>query len=63
MDKLDKLLCILGKYNCDLKRVEKSSEEFLKENFEEYIKDLKAALKQKIIHFVVSECVKCYPNR
>lgn len=45
MDKLDKLLCILGKYNCDLKRVEKSSEEFLKENFEEYIKDLKAALK------------------
>ena len=42
---MDKLLCILEKYNCHLKRGEKSSEEFLKENFEEYIKDLKAALK------------------
>lgn len=45
MDKTDKILYILEKYNCHLERGEKSNAEFLKENFEEYIKDLKEALK------------------
>lgn len=45
MDKTDKILYILEKYNCHLERGEKSSVQFLKENFEEYIKDLKEALK------------------
>lgn len=41
---MDKLLCLLGKYRCHLKREDKSSVEFLRENYAEYIKDVKAAL-------------------
>ena len=39
---MDKLLCLLEKYRCHLKREDKSSTEFLRENFAEYIKDVKA---------------------
>ena len=42
---MDKILYVLEKYNCHLERGEKSSAEFLKENFEEYIKNLEEALK------------------
>lgn len=41
---MDKLLLLLKKYNCHLKRDEKNSIEFLQENFNEYIFDVKAAL-------------------
>lgn len=42
---VDKLLCLLEKYRCHLKRSDKSSAEFLRENFAEYVKDVKEALK------------------
>lgn len=42
---VDKLLCLLEKYRCHLKRGDKSSAEFLRENFAEYVKDVKEALK------------------
>ncbi len=41
---MDKLLCILEKYRCHLKRGNRPSAEFLRENFTEYIKDAKEAL-------------------
>ena len=40
---MDKLLCLLDKYNCHLKRENKTSVDFLRENYNEYIRDLKAA--------------------
>ena len=42
---MDKLLCLLEKYRCHLNRGDKSSTEFLRDNFEEYVKDVKEALK------------------
>ena len=41
---MDKLLLLFEKYNCHLKRDGKNSIEFLKENFNEYIFDVKATL-------------------
>ena len=41
---MDKLLELLQKYRCHLKRGDKTSVEFLRENYNEYIKDVKASL-------------------
>ena len=41
---MDKLLHLFEKYRCHLKRGDKSSVEFLRENFSTYISDLKEAL-------------------
>lgn len=41
---MDKLLCLLEKYRCHLKRENKTSAEFLRENYSEYINDVKATL-------------------
>lgn len=41
---MDKLLCLLEKYTCHLNRGDKSSADFLRENYTEYIKDVKEAL-------------------
>ena len=41
---MDKLLKLFEKYNCHLKRGDKTSAEFLRENYDEYIMDVKASL-------------------
>ena len=41
---MDKLLCLLEKYRCHLNRGNKSSVDFLRDNYSEYISDVKAAL-------------------
>ncbi|MDO5403792.1 MAG: hypothetical protein Q4F11_10185, partial [Eubacteriales bacterium] len=41
---MDKLLCLLEKYRCHLKRGNKTSAEFLNENYSEYINDVREAL-------------------
>ncbi|MGN0374546.1 MAG: hypothetical protein ACI4EN_03535 [Butyrivibrio sp.] len=41
---MDKILCLLEKYRCHLKRGNKTSAEFLRDNFSEYVKDVKDSL-------------------
>ena len=41
---MDKLLCLFEKYRCHLNRGNKSSVNFLRDNYIEYISDVKAAL-------------------
>ena len=41
---MDKLLKLFEKYNCHLKRGYKTSAEFLRENFDSYLMDVKASL-------------------
>jgi len=41
---MDKLLCLLEKYRCHLNRGNKLSVDFLRDNYSEYISDVKAAL-------------------
>lgn len=41
---MDKLLKLFEKYNCHLKRGDKTSAEFLRENYDEYIMDVKTSL-------------------
>lgn len=41
---MDKLLKLFEKYNCHLKRGDKTSAEFLRENFDSYLMDVKASL-------------------
>ena len=54
---MDKLLCLLEKYRCHLKRGDKSSIEFLRENFEKYVKDVKEALRpEDNLHVGASMC-------
>lgn len=40
---MDELLELLGRYNCHLKRNEKSMIDFLSNNFELYLEDLRKA--------------------
>ena len=41
---MDKILCLLEKYRCHLNRGDKTSAEFLRDNFGEYVKDIKDSL-------------------
>lgn len=41
---MDKLLCLFKKYGCYLKRGNKSSVDFLRDNYSEYVNDINAAL-------------------
>lgn len=41
---MDKILCLFEKYRCHLNRGDKTSAEFLRDNFGEYVKDIKDSL-------------------
>lgn len=56
--RVDKLLGLLEKYRCHLKRGDKTSAEFLCENYNEYIKDVKASLKTEDNPLVGAEMCK-----
>lgn len=43
-EQMDKLLSLLEKYRCHLKRGERTCADFLRENYKEYINDVKASL-------------------
>lgn len=55
---VDKLLCLLEKYRCHLKRGDKTSANFLRENYTDYIKDVKAALAPEDNQLVGAEMCK-----
>ncbi|WP_418202896.1 hypothetical protein [Anaerotignum faecicola] len=55
---MDKLLCLLEKYRCHLKRGNKSSVDFLRDNYSEYISDVKAALSPEDNQLVGAEMCK-----
>lgn len=57
---MDKLLCLLEKYRCHLKRGYKSSTEFLRENFEGYVKDVKNVLKPEDNPLVGADMCKMF---
>ena len=55
---MDKLLCLLEKYRCHLNRGNKSSVDFLRDNYSEYISDVKAALSPEDNQLVGAEMCK-----
>lgn len=60
---MDKLLCLLNKYRCHLSRGDKSSVDFLRENYTEYIKDVKEALAPEDNPLVGIEMCKMVSNQ
>lgn len=55
---MDNLLCLLEKYRCHLNRGNRSSVDFLRDNYSEYISDVKAALSPKDNQLVGAEMCK-----